>query len=74
MSVDRPNAGLRSVAALRVGRRERASHARRRSGIRSSGDADAIVGGGHGLCRNPTLKTGAWRRTVEPRTPPITGG
>ena len=70
----RRDAGLGSVAALRVGRRERASHARRCSGIRSSGDADAIGGGGHGLWRKRTLKTGAWRRTVEPRTPPITGG
>jgi len=50
------DAGLGSFPALGVGRRERARHARGGSGIRSCGDADAIVGAGSGVCRKRTLE------------------
>jgi len=56
----RRDAGVGPVATLGVSRRERASHARRPSGIRSGGDdAHAIVSGDHGLWRKCTLIGGA---------------
>ena len=50
------DAGLGSVLALGVGRRQRACHAGRRSCVRSCGHADAIVGAGSGVGPKGTLE------------------